>query len=130
MANKLAGGGSVQADGGAGNQDGWSEGGGGRIAVYYTNAPSLTVMTNTAAYGANPGTAVFLDASGAIVGINVFASLPLNPGTTNEFGYLTLHEGASMTIGSGSALHVDSYVSLSKGDDLSEAVPCCKWTGR
>ena len=119
MANKLAGGGSVQADGGAGNQDGWSEGGGGRIAVYYTNAASLTVMTNSAASGANPDTTVFLDASGANLGVNLwFANLPISAGTTIELSYVTVNQGASMTIGGGSLLVVDGALTVQSNASL------------
>ena len=57
MANNLAGGGSVQADGGAGNHDGWSEGGGGRIAMFLAQA--LTCPTNSVtASGAQAGSAL------------------------------------------------------------------------
>jgi len=136
-ANNLAGGGSIQAEGGSGNTGGgvWAGiggGGGGRIAVYYTNCASLAVMTNSAANGANegtpdligtpgdnPGTAVFLDPSVPNLGMNLWCSnSAVIAGTTNEFSYVTVHEGSSMAIGGGSFLVVDGALTLETNTSL------------
>jgi len=118
--NTLAGSGFLEANGGANNGP---AGGGGRIAAYYTNAASFTNFSNCTVNGANPGTMAFFEAGAPNMGLNLFGRLILPGGATNHYAYVSLNDGAALTLGGGSTLQVDGLLEVQ-----SNATMICEGT--
>jgi hypothetical protein len=119
QAGTVTGSGSVAADGGSGGEAG---GGGGRVALYYnTNSGFDTTMVRSnggASSDGNPGAAgtVYTLGAGSNLIVSDNTSLPANANLS--FNSVTVNNGATLTVGSGTTLASDS-VTLSGGGNFT-----------
>ncbi len=101
----LAGSGSVAANGGAGGEGG---GGGGRVALYYNtnNGFNTTLVTSNggASSGGNAGAAGTVYTLGAGSNLTVSDNTALPPNANLSFSNITINNGATLTVGSGTTL--------------------------
>ncbi len=111
----LTGSGTVTANG---NQGFVSQGGGGRIAVYFANASGYAGFTNCTANGAENGTVGFFDTSVRNTELSVYQNFSFGPDSVLHLGGITVDNAATVVLGGGSALQVDGALVVRNGSTL------------
>jgi RHS repeat-associated protein len=98
---------------------GWfSNGGGGRVAVYYRTNSGYSGFTTSTATGATNGSIAFLDNSQTNNRLYVYQQFPFSDDTTATYDSITLDNSGTLTIGGGSVVTVTGTVTVAGNSSI------------